>query len=243
MTMPFRSRGGGRWIPIGSVDGIPIEVIRKQIKNLHLYVLPPDGRVRVTAPLFLSDASIAAFVRSKAGWIEQRRAKYSELPQPAERRYVSGETINLWGRPYELEVVCGRRRSMELDAGRAVLTVGSESTAEQREKVVREWYRERLKAAIEERLPVWEALTGLHCSDWQTKDMRTRWGTCNTRTRKLWLNLQLAKRPPECLDYVLLHELAHLRVRNHGRDFVAILDEYMPGWRDIRRRLNDEPVI
>lgn len=119
------------------------------------------------------------------------------------------------------------------------MTVRKESTAKQRQAYVNEWYRVLLKEKIELYLPKWEQITGLYCDSWQTKYMTTRWGTCNTATKKIWFNLQLAKKPVECLEYVMLHELAHLKVRNHGKDFIAILDKYMPYWRETRKLLNE----
>ena len=221
------------------VAGIPVQVVKKAIKNLHLSVLPPDGKVRVSAPESLSDASIQMFVRAKIGWIRRQQEKFAAQPRQTERRFVSGETLYVWGRRYYLQVEHGgRSNALALSGDRAVLTVRRESTAKQREAFVNEWYRTLLKAEIERRLPEWEARTGLSCSSWQTKYMTTRWGTCNTQTKKIWLNLQLAKKPHECLDYILLHELAHLKVRNHGKDFVAILDAHMPFWREIKRELN-----
>ena len=222
------------------VAGVPVQVVRKAIKNLHLAVLPPDGKVRVSAPESLSDASIQMFVRTKIGWIRRQQEKFAAQPRQTERRFVSGETLYVWGRRYYLQVEHGGRGyALALSGDRAILTARRESTAKQREAFVNEWYRALLKAEIERRLPVWEARTGLSCSSWQTKYMTTRWGTCNTATGKIWLNLQLAKKPFACLDYILLHELAHLKVRNHGKDFVAILDAHMPYWREIKRELND----
>ena len=132
--------------------------------------------------------------------------------------------------------------ALALSGDKALLTVRKESTAKQREAFVNEWYRGLLKEQIEKYLPLWEQRTGLHCSAWQTKYMTTRWGTCNTKTGKIWLNLQLAKKPPECLEYVILHELTHLKIRNHGDDFVAYMDEHMPYWREIRKKLNDSTL-
>ena len=125
-----------------------------------------------------------------------------------------------------------------LEGNEAILTVRKESTAKQRETFVNEWYRTLLKEKIKIYLPKWESITGLHCDSWPIKYMTTRWGTCNTNTRKIWLNLQLAKKPIECLEYVILHELAHLKVRNHSKDFVVIMDQYMPYGRDIQSKLN-----
>jgi predicted metal-dependent hydrolase len=118
--------------------------------------------------------------------------------------------------------------------------VRENSTVEQRGRWVNEWYREQLKEKIQKYLPKWEAITGLYPSSWQTKYMTTRWGTCNTKTGKIWFNLQLAKKPVECLEYVILHELVHLKVKNHGPDFVAMMDLHMPYWRDVRKNLNSQ---
>ena len=225
------------------VAGIPVKVIKKDIKNLHLYVKPPDGHVEVSVPQHMSDESIALFLRTRTGWIKKQQEKFREQPRQTEREYVSGETLYVWGKQYFLQIeYSNRKNALDFSGDRAILTVRKESTAKQRESYVNEWYRERLKAEIEKRLPRWESLTGLYCSGWQTKYMTTNWGTCNTKTGKIWINLQLAKKPFECLDYVLLHELAHLRVKDHGSAFIAILDEYMPYWRDVRKKLNDSTL-
>ena len=222
------------------IAGISVKVIKKDIKNMHLYVKPPDGHVEVSVPRQLSDDSIAMFVRTRIGWIRKQQKRFLDQPRQSEREYVSGETLYVWGKQFFLQVeYSNKKNALELSGDKAVLSVRQDSTAKQRENYVNEWYRELLKAEIEKRLPKWEGLTGLHCSGWQTKYMTTRWGTCNTQTGKIWINLQLAKKPYECLDYVILHELAHLRVKDHGPSFIAILDEYMPYWRESRQLLNE----
>ena len=222
------------------ISGIKIEVQKKNIKNLHLVVAPPDGKVRVSAPMHLSDESITMFVRTKLSWIKKQQQKFEKQPRQAEREYVSGETLYLFGQQYFLRVEYSYKGNLlVLEGNEAILTVRKESNAKQREAFVNEWYRSKLKEKIEIYLPKWERITGLHCDSWQTKYMTTRWGTCNTNTRKIWLNLQLAKKPIECLEYVILHELAHLKVRNHSKDFVAIMDQYMPYWRETKKLLND----
>ena len=222
------------------ISGIKIEVQKKNIKNLHLVVAPPEGRVRVSAPMYLSDESIAMFVRTKLGWIKKQQEKFKKQPRQTEREYVSGETLYVWGQQYFLRVDYSYKgNSLVLEGNEAILTVRKESTASQREAFVNEWYRALLKEKIETYLPRWEKITGLHCDSWQTKYMTTRWGTCNTNTGKIWLNLQLAKKPIECLEYVILHELTHLKVRNHSKEFVALMDQYMPYWREIKKLLND----
>ena len=222
------------------ISGIKIEVQKKNIKNLHLVVAPPEGKVRVSAPMHLSDESIAMFVRTKLGWIKKQQEKFKKQPRQTEREYVSGETLYVWGQQYFLRVGYSYKgNSLVLEGNEAILTVRKESTASQREAFVNEWYRALLKEKIETYLPKWEKITGLHCDSWQTKYMTTRWGTCNTNTGKIWLNLQLAKKPIECLEYVILHELTHLKVRNHSKEFVALMDQYMPYWREIKKLLND----
>lgn len=225
------------------VSDIPVEIIKKNIKNMHLAVLPPDGKVRVSAPLSMSDESITMFVRMKLGWIRAQQEKFRSQPRQSEREYVSGETVYVWGKQYFLRVEYSNKGNhLELSGDKAILTVRKESTAKQRENFVNEWYRQLLKAAVEKYLPEWEQITGLKCSSWQSKYMTTKWGTCNISTRKIWLNLQLAKKPIECLEYVILHELAHLKVKNHGPEFVQILDQYMPYWREYRKLLNDSKL-
>lgn len=223
------------------INGIPIEIIKKNIKNMHLYVQPPDGKVQVSAPKHLSDESILMFVRTKIGWIRKQQEKFENQPRQTERQYVSGESFYVLGKQYYLQVGYSYKgNSLVLSGDKAILTVRKESTPKQREAFVREWYREILKAEIEKYLPKWEKKTGLYCDSWQTKYMTTRWGTCNTNTKKIWFNLQLAKKPVECIEYIILHELAHLKVKNHGNDFITILDSYMPYWRDTKKKLNEQ---
>ena len=212
------------------ISGIQIEVQRKPVKHLRLTVTAPEGNVRVSAPKHLSDETIVAFVRDKIDWIKKQQGKF-EKPEK--------DTFDVLGRSYRLRVVYGgKKNALALLGEEAVLSLRQDTSDSSREKFVLEWYRALLKTQIECLLPKWERITGLHCQSWQIKNMKTRWGTCNTRTRKVWLNLQLAKKPVECLEYVILHELVHLEVPNHGKAFVAMMDRYMPGWRDVKKRLN-----
>jgi len=228
---------------IVQIADIQIKIIKKDIKNMHLYVKPPDGHVEVSAPKGMSNESIQLFIRTKLGWIRKQQAKFVEQGRQSERLYVSGETLYVWGKPYYLRVQYSHRgNSLLLNGDEAILTVREESTPKQRENWVNEWYRSQLKEQIERRLPLWEAKTNLYPTEWQTKYMTTRWGTCNTKSGKIWFNLQLAKKPVECLDYVILHEIIHLRVRNHSTEFIALMDSFMQNWRDIRKELNDSKL-
>lgn len=234
-----------------SVAGIPVSVQRKRIRNLHLYVKPPRGDVMVTAPYYTSDAVIRSFVNSKADWIVRNVAKFQNSPFTLDPQYVDGDLLPLWGEERVLSVVEGTRNTVTVyhpDSNDQaseqkpvlVMTVRSDSDQEQRRKNMVEFYRKELKERTEILLPQWEAYTGLKCSTWTTRNMKTRWGTCNTATNKITLNVQLAQHPVVCLEYVILHELCHTVVPNHGPDFKALETKYMPDWREVRKLLNEQ---
>jgi predicted metal-dependent hydrolase len=223
------------------ISGIPVEVCKKNIKNMHLYVKPPNGKVTVSAPLSMSDETIERFVRTKAGWVKRQVAKFETQPRQSTREYISGETLYVWGKQYFLQVKYGNgKNSLLLSGDKAILTMRESSTAGQRDSFIREWYRSILKKEIKRLLPKWEERTGLICNVWQTKYMTTRWGTCNIQKRKIWLNLQLAKKTPNCLEYVILHELLHLIEKHHNDVFISLMDKYMPYWRETKRTLNGQ---
>jgi len=225
-----------------NVSGILVEICKKNIKNMHLYVKPPNGNVMVSAPITMSDEAIERFVRTKASWIKKQVAQFDNQPRQSEREYVSGETIYVWGKQYYLQTEFGSRNSLVLSGDKALLTVRKDSTAQQRDIFVREWYRGLLKTEITKLLPKWEKITGLEATGWQTKYMTTRWGTCNAKTGKIWINLQLAKKTLECLEYVILHELIHLVEKTHGERFVSMMDNYMPMWREVKATLNGQTL-
>lgn len=220
------------------IDGITAELTRKDIRTLRLTVRP-DGCVRISAPRFLSDNRIAAFVHDKRTWIEAQQAK-AAAHTTAEPQYVTGESFVYLGRCYTLELREGNADFLFLDetASRAVLTLRDLGHAEERGLFLREWRRAALREEIAQRLSAWETKTGLHPTGFSLRDMHTRWGSCNTQTGKLWFSLMLSEQPPDCLDYVILHELCHLRIPNHGANFKALMDTHMPDWREWKKRLN-----
>lgn len=225
-----------------TISGIKIEVCKKNIKNMHLYVKPPNGYITVSAPLSVKDDAIERFVRTNLSWIKKQVSSFENQPRQSEREHVTGETLYVWGKRYYLAIEYGRKNSLVLTAERAVLTVRKESTAKQRENYVREWYRALLKTEIERLLPKWEKITGLQAASWQTRYMNTHWGTCNTITGKILFNIQLAKKTPICLEYIILHELAHLVEKNHNERFIALMDKYMPMWREVKTTLNGQTL-
>lgn len=227
-----------------TIDGLSVTIVRKSIKNMHLRVLSPDGEIQITAPNRLPLSQIDRFVREKRGWIEARQQQLAERPAATNPAFADGQTVYLWGGSYTLRLEEASRGRSTLRRGQEiVLSVHPEDDTSQRESLLNDFYREALSNQIAARLPLWEARTGLHPSAWQIKNMKTRWGTCNTATRKIWLNLQLAKQPPVCLDYVIAHELTHLRYPGHGQDFQAFLTRVMPNWPEVRKALNNQTFV
>ena len=227
-----------------TIDGLSVTIVRKSIKNMHLRVLSPDGEIQITAPNRLPLSQIDRFVREKRGWIEARQQQLAERPAATNPAFADGQTVYLWGGSYTLRLEEASRGRSTLRRGQEiVLSVHPEDDTSQRESLLNDFHREALSNQIAARLPLWEARTGLHPSAWQIKNMKTRWGTCNTATRKIWLNLQLAKQPPVCLDYVIAHELTHLRYPGHGQDFQAFLTRAMPNWPEVRKTLNNQTFV
>ncbi|MDR1552715.1 MAG: M48 family metallopeptidase [Prevotellaceae bacterium] len=221
------------------IQDIEIEIIKKNIKNMHLYVLPPNGSVRISAPLSVSDENIRLFAASKISWIRTQQNKFSKQLRHSEREFVSGETIYIWGKQYYLQVeYSSKANNFLLDGEKAILTVRKESTAKQRENYVNEVLRKYLKNEINRLLPVWEQKTGLQCKRWLVKYMKTRWGTYSETTETVSFNLQLVHKPVECLEYIIVHELGHITHRNHGKGFIAYMDTYLPYWRETKNQLN-----
>ena len=221
------------------IHNIEIEILKKNIKNLHLSVLPPNGAVRISAPLSVSDESIRLFAVSKISWIRAQQNKFAEQLRHNEREFVSGETIYIWGKQLYLQVeYSSKANNFLLNGEKAILTVRKESTAQQRENYVNEVLRKYLKNEINRLLPVWEQKTGLHCKRWIVKYMKTRWGTYSETTGAISFNLQLAHKPVECLEYIIVHELGHITFSNHNKGFISYMDTYLPYWRETKNKLN-----
>ena len=222
-----------------TISGISVEVQKKNIKHAHLYVKPPDGHVTVSAPLAMKDKAIELFVRANIAWLKTQIRRFQEQPRAGKRQYVSGETLYLWGKQYFLQFEPStRKNALVFEGNRAILRMRAASTIAQRERYMREQYREALKKEIRRLLPKWEQMTGLHAKEWRTKYMTTKWGICKAEAGRLWFNVQLAEKPLICLEFIILHELTHFVERRHDERFTAIMDKYMPNWREARKLLN-----
>ena len=221
------------------VANIAIDVVRKDIKNLHLAVYPPTGRVRIATPLRLSDEALRLFAISKLSWIKKHQKRFASQERQTEREYVSGESHYYNGKRYILEVIFDNAKpKVVLGHKKLKLFVRESNTKHQRAAVLAEWYRERLKEQIPSLIEKWKKRTGIEVRSWGIKQMKTRWGTCNVRAQRIWLNLELAKKPIRCLEYVLVHEMIHLSERKHTERFIALMTEFIPQWRSHKEELN-----
>lgn len=223
------------------IGNVRIAVTKKNIKNMYIRVLPPDGKVQITAPQSAGNDAIRMFAVSRISWIKKQRANFEAQARQTKRQYVTGESYYVWGRRYRLDVQYSNiRNAVSLKGERLILQVRSESTPEQREHVLNDWYREQLKSKLPEVIQKCERVVGVHASEWKVKNMRTKWGTCNIDRKRIWINLQLAKKTPECLAYVVTHELVHLLERNHNELFQKYMDAFFPEWRVVKETLNQQ---
>ncbi|MDO8723025.1 MAG: SprT family zinc-dependent metalloprotease [Syntrophales bacterium] len=227
-----------------TVSGITVEVVRKAIKNLHLGVYPPYGRVRVAAPLAVSDDAVRLAVIGKFGWIKKQRAKFDAQPRQSQREMVNGESHYFLGQRYRLNTIeqNGAGKVVLRNKAAIDLYVRPGSDAEMREKVLQRWYREQLKALVPPLLDKWQQTLGVQIANWGIKKMKTKWGGCNIEARRIWLNLELAKKPVQHIEYILVHELIHLLERHHNDRFTALMTQFMPHWRHNREELNRAPL-
>ena len=226
------------------VGDLEIEVVRKKIKNLNLGLYPPHGQVRMSVPLRADEATIRSFALSKLGWIKKHQAKFALQAKQQPPEFVTGEIHYFGGQPYTLNVIyqpgppgVAVRNQPTLD-----LMVPVGSAAAQREKVLSTWYRQQLKQAIPPLIEKWSPIMGVKVNEWGVKQMKTRWGSCNIKAKRIWLSLELARKSPQCLEYIVVHELVHLLERHHNNRFYAFMDKFLPHWRLLKDELNQSPM-
>ncbi|MFA6223186.1 MAG: SprT family zinc-dependent metalloprotease [Desulfomonilaceae bacterium] len=226
------------------VGDITIDVIKKDIKNLRLRFYHPTGKVRIAAPLKINDDTIRSFCISKLGWIKKQQLKRDGREDQSRSEFVSGEGHYFFGKRHLLTVFTRNAAPRaELHGDTCIyLHVRPGSTLEQREKVMTKWYRLKLQESIPPLIEKWQSVTGVSADNWRIKKMKTRWGTCNRKARRIWLNLELAKRPMDCLEFIIVHELTHLIERRHNDRFKAYMDHFMPLWRVYRDELDNVSI-
>ncbi len=222
---------------------IRVEVQRKNNKHAHLYVYPPEGRVHISAPLHMGLDALRAFAISRLSWIKAQQRQMRAQPRETQREYLNRESHQVWGRRYLLEVIeVNAAPVVELKHSALVLQIRPGSDEARRGALLESWYREQLRAKLPVLLGKWQPLMGVNVRRILVQRMKTRWGGCNPSTGNIRLNTELAKKPPECLEYILIHELAHLIEPTHNNRFLALMDKFIPHWRQIKDDLNRLPV-
>lgn len=225
------------------LDDIKADVIKKNIKNLHLRVFPPTGRVRISAPARMKLETIRAFALSKLEWIRKQQARIKSLENELPQAYLDGEYHYFGGTQYLLKIVeMNKSPKVTLTESRLELRVRPNTNSQKREQVLETWYRAQLKEILPALFEKWENRMGVKVLEFGIKKMKTKWGTCNINAKRIWINLELAKRSPECLEYVVVHEVAHLLERGHGARFKALMDKHLPHWRLLKKELNRLPI-
>ena len=226
------------------VSDFTIDIERKSIKNMHLSVYPPSGRVRIAVPLNIDDDAVRLFAISKLAWIKKNQRKFENQERQSPRAFAERESHYFEGRRYLLRVT-------EQDAPPKVvikskthidLYVRQNTSKAQRNTILNEWYRQQLKNQIPVLIEKWEKIIGVSVSDWGVKQMKTKWGTCNIEQKRIWVNLELAKKPTSSLEYIIVHEMIHLLERHHNAYFLAHIDKFLPNWKSYREELNRLPV-
>jgi predicted metal-dependent hydrolase len=226
-----------------TVSGINVDVVYKDIKNMHISVYPPVGRVRVAAPERLDEDAIRLAIVQRLPWIRKQQEQLLTAERQSEREMVTGESHYVWGQRLRLALAETAGRPGIAVAG-AKLLVSAPATMDDahRRKLLESWYRKQIKAAIPALIEKWEPIIGSKVNTWTVRRMKTKWGTCNPDTASLWFNIELAKKHPACLEYIVVHEMTHFLERTHNDRFVALMDKHLPNWRAVRDELNGAPL-
>lgn len=222
---------------------IAVEVVKKDIKNIHLSVYPPYGRVRISAPKRMNLDTIRVFAVSKLDWIKRQQKRMRAQERETPREYIDRESHYVWGKRYLLTVLeSDEAPAVELKHNRMCLRVRPGATEEKKQAIIEEWYREQIKQAVPELFANWEPRVGVTVARFFVQKMKTKWGSCNHGARTIRLNTDLARKPRECLEYIIVHEMTHLLAPTHNARFISLMDQFMPKWRFYRGKLNRLPV-
>ena len=225
------------------LDELAIDVVRKNIKNVHLSVYPPSGNVRISAPLWMNIDTIHVFAISKLDWIKKHQQKIRSQARESPREFIDRESHYLWGKRYLLELIeIDALPHLELQFDRMLLQVRPGADIQKKTAIVDNFYRHQIETAIPPLIAKWEKLMGLQVTSFTVRKMKTKWGSCTPSLGTIRFNLELAKKPAECLEYVVVHEMVHLLEASHNKRFVAFMDSFMPKWRFYQAELNRLPI-
>lgn len=225
------------------LNDLDVEVIQKNIKNVHLSVYPPDGKVKVSAPASMTPDTIRVFVISKLGWIKKQQTKLRFQEREAPREYIDRESHYVWGKRYLLKVdEKDAPPAIELKHSRMILSVRPGTSRERKQAILEAWYRENLKQTVPALIKKWQSRMGVQVKRYYMQRMKTKWGSCSFHSGSIRINTELAKKPLACLEYIVVHEMTHLLEPTHNSRFIALMDQFMPKWRFYRDELNRLPV-
>ncbi len=220
------------------IDGIQAEITWKKIKNCYIRLLPPDGRVQISAPYKMSNKAVQALLLERLDWIREKQKVIQKRPVPQHLEYLDGEEHFYLGVPYRLQLQHSYRKRQPAISGNSLfLYLKKQGTPDSRQETLYQWYRQQLEKMIPPLIVKWEPILGVQVQEWRIRKMKTRWGTCNTVAHRIWLNLELIKRPADCIEYVLVHEMIHLLEPSHNPRFYQLMDHYLPGWQQQRKML------
>lgn len=227
-----------------TVNNIKVDVVRKNIKNIHLAVYPPFGRVRIAVPERTKDDTIRLYVISKLAWIKRNKKGFKEQDRIPPREYKNRESHYYEGKRYLLNIKETESAPKVVIRNKTYLDlyVRKNTSRDKCNEILNEWYREHLKAKLPKLIAKWEKKINVKVNECKVKQMKTKWGSCNISAKRIWLNLELAKKPTICLEYIIVHELIHLLERHHNEIFRAYLDKFMPQWQAHKRELNRQPL-
>ena len=222
------------------ISGIDVVIEYKNIKNLHIGVYPPNGKVRIASPLHLNDDSIRLAIISRLSWLKRQIKNFQEQKRESKREMVTGESHYFLGKRYLLDVICdAKKHFIKINHSKIELHISKNTSIENRYKLMQEWYRKELYLILNDLIAKWENTIGVKADSWQIKKMKTKWGSCNIEKRKILFNLYLARVPLECIEYIVVHELLHLRQRYHNDEFKLLLNQYLPKWQEYQSNLNN----
>lgn len=227
-----------------TISNIKIDVVCKDIKNIHLGVYPPTGRVRIAAPLKMNEDAIRLFAISKLSWIKRNQRKFEGQERISPREYKQRESHYFRGRRYLLRIVETEAPPKVLLKNKTYidLYIRPCASTKKRHEIITEWYRAELKKQIPAIIEKWENILNVKVSDWQVKKMKTKWGSCNIEKKRIWINLELAMKPEHCLEYIIVHEMIHFLERHHKDKFLYYTDTYLPNWKKLKAELNKLPA-
>lgn len=231
-------------IEVTKIGGINVDINRRDIKNIHLSVLPPNGRVRLSVPNKTTEQAIRLAIVNKLAWIKKQQADFAGQERQSVREMVNGECHYLWGNKYRLAIQLpqGKYAVNAKGNGQLELKVSEATSTDNRLKLLNRFYRDEMQRSLEKLVPLWQKKLGVEADFLNIKKMKTKWGSCNIQSKRIWLNLELAKKPPECMEYILVHELIHLLERHHNDRFRLLMNKHMPNWRERRDLLNSLPL-